>query len=186
MEINQFDEVIGVVPTADVVEGRFVVLTSQGFSPDFGSYADLPGAKIPSTADEAAKASRIITFAVDNRPTPFFGTNPAFNFALRGGWDQAANVPFSTTVYATHRGNQEGLTLPSGEPALAYSDGTFTLPSGAYVYSSDITVPGAAIIVEYSGGDAGKPKYTNAEAVGVVGHTRAYDSATNRLTIDVE
>ncbi len=187
MEINQFDEVIGVVPVnGSIVEGRFVVLVPQSVSHDFGSYADLPGARIPATADEAAKATKVITFAVDNAPTPFYVPNPAYAFALRGGFDQAANVPFSATVYATHMGNQEGLTLISGLPALAYGDGTFTIPSGAFVDSAGIRNPGAAIVVEYSGADAGKPKYAAAEAVGVVGHTRAFDLTAFSLTIDVE
>jgi hypothetical protein len=186
MEINQFDEVIGVVPVNEIVEGRFVVVVPQSISHDFGSYADLPGVRLPATADEAAKANKIVTFAVDNRPVPFFEPNLVFSFALRGGFDQAANAPFATTVYATYRGNQEGLTLTSGQPALAYGDGTFTIPSGHFVDSSSIRLPGAAIVIEYSGADAGKPKYASAEAVGVVGHTRAFDLTAFSLTIDVE
>lgn len=43
MEINQFtDDILGVVPVADVVEGRMVCLTSHGFDYDFGSKTDLP------------------------------------------------------------------------------------------------------------------------------------------------
>jgi hypothetical protein len=187
MEINNFDEVVGVLPVnGSIVEGRFVVIVPQSISADFGSYADLPGVRLPATADEAAKATHVITFAVDNRPVPFFEPNPAYAYALRQGYDQAANVPFSATVYATHRGNQEGLTLASGQPALAYSDGTFTIPSGAFIDSASIRLPGAAIVVEYSGSDAGKPKYAAAEAVGVIGHTRAFDLTLFALTIDVE
>ena len=187
MEINQFDEVIGVIPVnGSIVEGRFVVVVPSTITADFGSYADLPGVKIPATSDEAAKATHVITFAVDNRPLPFFDPNPAYAFALRDTFDQASNTPFSTTVYATHKGNQEGLTLSSGVPALAYSDGTFTIPSGAFVDSAGIRLPGAAVVVEFSGADAGKPKYAAAEAVGVVGHTRAFDLTLFALTIDVD
>lgn len=190
MEINRFEDVLGVMPTADVVEGRFVVLTSHTFSADFGSQTDLPGAKVPATAEEAKRAKYVITWAVDNRPTPIMTPMPSFVFAERGGWDQSQTIPFSTTVYLTHPGNQEGLTIPSGTAALAYTEGTFTFPSGAYVYSSDIIVPGAAIIIADTASDgapsAGKPKYTATFAAGVIGVTERYDSTTGRLTIRVE
>lgn len=189
MEINQFDDVLGVMPVADVVEGRFVVLTSHTFSSDFGSDTDLPGAKVPATAEEAKRATYCITWKVDNRPTPIYAV-PSMSFAERGGWNQTANAPFSTTVYLTHPGNQEGLTIPSGVSALAYTEGTFTLPSGAYVYSSNIIVPGAAIVIADTAtdgaGSAGKPKYAASFVAGVIGETRQYDSTTGRLTIRVK
>ena len=189
MEINQFDDVLGVMPVEDVVEGRFVLFTSHSFSSDFGSDTDLPGVKLPDTAEEAKRAIYCLTWKVDNRPTPIYSV-PSFSFAERGGWDQAANAPFSTTMYLTHPGNQEGLTIPSGVSSLAYTHGTFTLPSGAYVYSADIIVPGAAIIIADTSTDdaatAGKPKYTATMAAGVIGETRHYDSATGKLTIRVK
>ena len=189
MEINQFEEVLGVIPTADVVEGRFVVLTSHSFSNDFGSETDLPGAKVPATAEEAKRAIYCITWKVDNRQTPIYAV-PSMSFAVRGGFDQSANAPFSTTVYLTHPGNQEGLTIPSGTSALAYTDGLFTLPSGSYVYSANIIVPGAALIVADTAsdgaGEAGKPKYTASMAAGVIGETYRYDSTTGKLIIKVK
>lgn len=190
MEINRFEDVLGVVTTNTVVEGRFGVLTSHSESYDFGSRSDLPGFKVPATAEEAKRAKFIVTWAVDNRETPIMESIPSYSFAQRGGWDQAANAPFSATVYLTHPGNQEGLTIPSGVPALAYTEGTFTLPSGAYVYSSSIIVPGAAIVIADTASDgassAGKPKYASSMAAGVVGFTERYDSATGKLTIRVE
>jgi len=73
---------------------------------------------------------------------------------------------------------------------LGYTEGTFTFPSGAYVDSANIKVPGAAIIVADTASDgagsAGKPKYTASMAAGVIGFTETYDSATGRLTIRVE
>lgn len=190
MEINRYDDVLGVVPTADVVEGRFVVLDTQSFSHDFGSYTDLPGAHVPATTEEAKRAKYCITFALDNRPTPIFAV-PSMSFALRGGFDQAANAPFATTVYMTHPGNQEGLTIPSGQPSIAFTEATVTLPSGAYVYSADIVKPGAAIVIQdattdSTAGEAGKPKYTATFAAGVIGVTERYDSTTGRLTIRIE
>jgi hypothetical protein len=190
MELNRFEDVLGVIPTEDIVEGRFVVLTSHTWSYDFGSQEDLPGAKLPATAEEATRAKFILTWAVDNRPTPIMNPTPAMAYALRGGFDQAANAPFATTVYLTHPGNQEGLTITSGTPSLAFTEGTFTLPSGAYVYSSNIIVPGAALMICDTASDgapsAGKPKYTATNAVGVIGFTERYDTTTGALTIRVE
>lgn len=189
MEINDFSDVLGVMPTEDIVEGRFVLFTSHGFSSDFGSDTDLPGVKLPDTAEEAKRAVYCLTWKVDNRPTPIYQV-PSMSFAERGGWNQAANAPFSTTVYLTHPGNQEGLTIPSGVSALAYTEGIFTIPSGGYVNSNNITVPGAALIIadtnSDSAGDAGKPKYTATMAVGVIGEVVRHDSATGRLTIRVK
>lgn len=191
MEINDFDKVLGVEPTADVAEGRFVVLVPHTFSYDFGSRTDLPGAHVPTTTEEATRARYCVTFAVSNEPTPLMRPMPSFAFALRdGGFDQAANAPFSATVYLTQPGNQEGLTLPSGVPALAYTEGIFTLPSGAYIYDTNIIKPGSLIVIQdattdSTAGEAGKPKYTSTNAVGVVGETVAYDSSSKRLTIRV-
>ena len=115
---------------------------------------------------------------------------PSMAFANRGGFDQAANLPFATTVYMTHPGNQEGLTIPSGTKALAYTEGTFTLPSGSFIYSADIIVPGAPIIVSDTAtdgaGEGGKAKYTATMAVGVIGFTERYDSTANKLTVRIE
>ena len=63
MEINRFEDVLGVVTIADVVEGRFGVLTSHSESYDFGSRSDLPGFKVPATAEEAKRAKFVITWS---------------------------------------------------------------------------------------------------------------------------
>ena len=190
MEINRFEDVLGVMPVEDIAEGRFVLLTSHSFSQNFGSETDLPGVKLPDTAEEAKRAVYCLTWKVDNRPTPIMYPMPNTEYAERHGWSTDANAPFSTTVYLTHPGNQEGLTIPSGVSALGYTDGTFTIPSGAYVYSSNIIVPGAAIIVADTASDdaasAGKPKYTATMAAGVIGFTERYDSTTGKLTIRVK
>jgi hypothetical protein len=188
MELNDYDKVLGVITTADVVEGRFVVLTSHTFNQDFGSSVDLPGVKIPSTAEEAKRARYCITWKIDNRQTPIYAV-PQMNFATRGGFDQAANAPFATTVYLTHPGQQEGLTIPSGNTALAFTEGTFTLPSGSYVYSQPISVPGCLIMVCDTASDgapsAGKPKALATDAVGAIGETVMFDGTNSKLTIKV-
>jgi len=40
-------------------------------------------------------------------------------------------------------------------------------------------------VVEYSGADAGKPKQTTTNAVGVIGETDRYDTTTGKLTVRV-
>jgi hypothetical protein len=188
MEINQFQEVLGVVPVEDIVEGRFVCLTSHTFSNDFGSDTDLPGVKTPDTAAEAARAKYVLTWKVDNSSTPIYAV-PSMSFAERGGWSQAANAPFATTVYLTHPGNQESLTIASGVTSLAYTDGIFTVPSGQYIYSSDIIVKGATIRIqqanELTAADAGKPIYDADMDIQIIGETYGYDSTTGALTIRV-
>lgn len=187
MEINRFEDVIGVVPQADVVEGRFVVLVANAMGGDFmNTDDDLPGARVPGTAEEAKRAKFCITFAVDNREAPIVDW-PRTAFDFRGGWVNSPTGPLTgVKMWLTHPGNQEGQTIPSGYRALGYTEGTFTLPSGHYVESDEIKVPGAAIIVEYSGDDAGKPKYTATFAAGVIGFTEDFQTDTGRLTIRVE
>jgi hypothetical protein len=193
MEINRFEDVIGVVTQADTVEGRFVVLCANNFGGLFINVdADLPGAKVPATAEEAKRAKFVLAWAVDNRESPivnYDSLKTAFDF--RGGFVRSQSGPLSgLTMWLTHPGNQEGTTVPSGYKALGYTEGTFTFPSGAYIYDANIIVPGAAIIVADTASDgagsAGKPKYTASMAAGVIGFTEDYDATTGRLTIRVE
>lgn len=185
MEINDFEKVKGVVTTEDIVEGRFVVLGEHTETYDFGSRTDLLGAKVPTTAEEASRAKYIITWPVSNSQTPMYQPTPSYPFSLRQGFGGAANVPFTSKVYLTYPGYMDGETIPSGNLALAFTEGVFTLPSGAYVYGADIIKKGAALVVDY-GSDKGKVKYTATLAVGVVGFTESYDSATGKLTVRVE
>ena len=86
MEINRFEDVIGVRVVEDITEGRFVVLTSHNLGGSFMNVdADVPGAKLPDTAEEATRAEFCITFAVDNRPTPIVDW-PQTEWDERGGW----------------------------------------------------------------------------------------------------
>jgi hypothetical protein len=192
MEINQFDEVLGVMPTQDITEGRFVLLCAHTFSQDFGSETDLPGVKLPATAEEAKKARYILTWKVDNRATPFTVTAPSsLVWSERGGWSSTTGEgPISATVYLTPPGNQNCLVIPSGVSSLGYTDGTFTVASGCYIDSADIKVVGANIMIADTVSDggatnAGKPKYAGNLAVGVIGETREYNSTTGALTIEV-
>jgi hypothetical protein len=192
MQINRFEDVLGVIPTEDIVEGRFVLLTEQSFSYDFGSREDVVGVKLPDTADEATRCKFCITWAVTNVPAPMMLVPPALDQgARRGGWSETANTPITgQTIYLTYPGYTEGATIPSGLPSLVYTEGTFTIPLGGYVADADIIKPGAGIKIadtdSDSAGDAGKPKYCATNAVGMIGYTERYDSTTGALTIRVE
>lgn len=191
MEINRFEDVIGVVAQEDITEGRFVVLTSNASGGSFmNTDADLPGVKLPDTAEEAKRAKFCLTFAVDNRPTPIVDW-PQTEWDMRGGWVNSTAGPLTgVKMWLTHPGNQESQTIPSGYKGLAFTEGTFTIPSGQYVYNVALRTPGAAVMVadtaSDSAGDAGKPKYQANVALGYIGFVQYYDTATGALTIRVE
>lgn len=191
MEVNHYEDIIGVVPTADVVEGRWGITTSHTFSNDFGSDTDLPGFRVPATAAEAKNARWVITWPVDNRAYPAVLSYPSMTYALRqGGWDQAANMPAALTLYGTNPANQEGLTIPSGFKSLAFRGGKFTVPSGCYVYSAGIATPGSPVGVcdtsSESASLAGKLKYiATFDASTCIGWVHEYESATGKLTVTV-
>lgn len=193
MEINRFEDVIGLVPQADTVEGRLVVLVANAMGGSFINLnSDLPGARVPATAEEAKRAKFVLAWAVDNRESPIVNYDSLrTEFDFRGGFVNSQSGPLTgLTMWLTHPGNQEGTTIPSGYKALGYTEGTFTFPSGAFIYDANIIVPGAAIIVADTASDgagsAGKPKYTATMAAGVIGFTEDYDADTNRLTIRIE
>lgn len=157
MEINHYgDTILGIVVTEDVVEGRMICLTSHTEDNDYGSLTDVPGAKLPASAGEAARSRYVITWAQDNRSLPLYQPQPAFSYALRYGWDQSANAPFAATVYLTRPGVQEGLTIPSGSSAVAFGEGVYTVPSGSYVYDATLEIPGTQLEVAYTDPDKGK------------------------------
>jgi len=187
MEINKFEDVVGLIPTENIVEGRFVLMTPHTFSSDFGSKTDVPGCKLPTSAAEAAAAKFCLTWTPDNQPVPFYETLPTLDntFATRGGWSKGANLPLSATVYMTHHSSgPESQTIPSGVASLGYTHGTFTIPSGAYVYSANIIVPGANLVVNYTG-SKGMLEYQAGYDIQVIGVTEAYDADTAKLTVRI-
>lgn len=183
MEINKYTDIIGVVATESIVEGRMVVLTAANATHDFGSREDLMGVKLPANSTEAAKARYVLAFALDNRPTPLLETIPSYSYALRkGGWDQTSNVPFTASVYLSHPGNMTvPQTVASGSLALAFDRGVFTVTSGNFVYSANL-VPGAPLTVSNTsdhGADSGKLRYDASGAIGIV---ERFDSTNFTLT----
>lgn len=191
MEINKFDsEIVGVIVTADVVEGRLGVLTPHYWNYNYGSKSDLPGFKVPATAEEAKNAKQIITWAVDNRPTPLVQSYPSIPWSMRqGGFDQPANAPFNATIYLTYPGNQHGRTIPSGVPALAFGKGVYTVPSGGYIYAAALHNPGALLQVANTAEDTtdtGKLKLLATMSDRKVGQVLDLNDFDSSLTFELD
>lgn len=186
MEINKYQDITGVVTTEDIPEGRMVLVVGHSESYDFGSREDLPGVKLPDTTVEGTKARFCITWAVDNTKPPLYQPYPSFDYALRHGFDQSQNVPFTAKVHLTQPSMTEGQTIPSGYLALAFGPGVFTVPSGSFVYSDTLATPGAFLVVantaDDGAGEAGKLKYS---ATATFAQVERYDSTNNALTFRI-
>ena len=193
-EIRKFTDIIGVVLTRDIVDGRVGLIVdagTTGTSPysNYGLRGDLPGVKLPTTSAEGLLARYVIKWAKDNRPTPLYYPMPYYSWVVRNqGFEtgqsspDGRNLPMtSTTVYLVHPQVQEGITIPSGELGLAYAGGVFTFYSGELVDSTNL-VPGAPVGIEATtgGADQGKPQY---DASGVFGVVEQYDSTGPTVTV---
>jgi len=190
MEINSYgDTILGVVAMENIVEGRMVCLDAHLVNEDFGSKVDLPGARLPDTDADSTRARYCVTFSVDNRQLPMYRETPSFTSALRYGWDQAANSPFAATVFLTHPGNMIGQTIPSGYSALAFGEGIYTVPSGAYIYSANIQIPGTPLAAANTADDGAASAGMLKEASGSTGTAVAevvrYYTTDGRLTFKV-
>lgn len=187
MEINKLTDIRGVVAIMDIPEGRFVAIAANiAGTHNFGSRADLPGARLPETAAEAARALYPATWRVPDQTLPLYIPSPEVSFSLRrGGFDQPANLPLtSTTVHLTWPGQKHGVTIPSGTLCLAFGQGVFTFPSGQYIYDAALEVPGASVTVANITDDglslAGQPM---SGATEIVGYVERYDSDNGDLEI---
>lgn len=188
MEINRFEEVLGVVAISDIPEGRMALLTSNSWSYDFGSRTDLPGAKLPASAEEAKVATFCITWQVTQVDPPYYFPTPAYNWGLRQTFDQASNVPFNADVRLTWPGHQNCVTIPSGTPCLAFGMGTYTVPSGCgYINDSHLTSAGTLLQVANTAEDggaanAGKLKYLATVSDRLIAVVEKYNTSTGDLT----
>lgn len=188
-EIKHYgDTLLGVVAQEDIVEGRMVLLTTNVVSRNFGSQTDLPGVKLPDDSTEAAQAFYCVLFEQDNRGLPLYQPHPTYgSWALRQGWEQAANAPFDAKVYITKPGQQEGNTIPSGSGCVGFGDeAIMSVPSGAYIHSADLETPGALLVVANASDDsaatAGMLKFGSTNPVAKV---HEFNSTTRRLTFRI-
>jgi hypothetical protein len=192
MEINQFaHEITGVMPNANVVEGRFGILTTHTFDHNYGSQTDLMGFQVPATAEEAKFANQLITWQVDNQVYPMWTVPTAFTSAQRRGYSSTQDDPMTgQTIYLSNPAAQDGLTIASGTPSLAFGKGVYTLASGAYINDASWAV-GSLVQVANSAEDggatnAGKAKRLATHSDRKVGIVREYSSTTGRMTIEVD
>lgn len=186
MEINKFTDIRGVIANVDIPEGRMCLIAANAFTDghNFGSRLDLPGVKLPTTATEGGLAKLVVTWRVPDQTLPMYLPEPSVPWSLRRGFDRVTNLPLTgTTVHLTWPGQKHGITIPSGQICLAFGGGVFTFPSGSYVGTSSIQVPGATVsVVSTAGvaGDAGKPYYSTS---GIVGYVERFDSSNADLEI---
>jgi len=186
MELNHYgDFVIGAVAMDDIVEGRFVILASHSLSKDYGSQSDLPGTRLPVSSTEAARARYITKFEQDNRSLPIYQPHPAFSYALRYGFDQGENAPFAATVYITHPGVQSERTIPSGSNLVLYGEGIYTIPSGSWIHSANLHVPGATFTIGDRATDTTDAGKVKSSASNVIGEVVRYNSSNDELTIRI-
>ena len=151
MEVLKYNDILGMVTSTDVYEGRMVMIGPLGT------------ALLPSTAAEAALAKYLIAWPVENRQLPIYQPYPTYTRALRYGFDQTANIPFNPTLVYTLYPNlsMEPLSIPSGNGALLYEEGEFIVTSGNWVFDPAM-VPGLPLEVAYTGATAGKLQIKNA------------------------
>ena len=185
MEIRKYQDIIGVVAQEDLKEGLMVRLcaNNSAYSYDFGSREDLPGVMLPINASGAAHAKYVAAFAVDNSSTPIYSPTPSMPFALRGGFDQDANVPFNATVYLTHPGNMKGQTIPSGSLCLAFAGGVYTVYSGCFVASGGLTAGARLDVTDVANDGAGNAgKLEHEPSGGGIATVIQYDATNLELT----
>lgn len=186
VELNKINDIIGAVAQEAIVEGRMVLLIKNNITHNFGGWSDLPGVKLPDTDAEALQAKYVAVFAQDSRPTPLFQNLPNYTYQLRDGWGTGSDnaSPLSSqTVYLAHPNSMTGQTIPSGDRLALHAGGTYTVPSGAYVYNASLEIPGAKLEVlnasDDGAGSAGKLAYN---ASGTIAIVERYNSTNGELT----
>lgn len=142
MEILKYTDIRPVVSTAQIPEGRMVLITSHSQSDDsFQSMDNLPGIKVPATAAEALKARYVASVALINQSAPIYQSPPSVTFSLRDGFGGANNVPFQATVHLTPPSMTKQPTILTNSIARAFAQGEFIVFSGDYVANESL-VPG--------------------------------------------
>jgi hypothetical protein len=160
------DVVRGVSAGASFQEGLAVRLTAAG-----QAHPDLPIAELANAGETAnvfivmaapdnfARPTRAAMYTAGNKVV--FDRNSGYSEPIRNLGDQ----------YEVGMSVMWNPTIPSGALALAQRGGTYAVPSGAYVDSANIKVPGNMIKV----GSNGKWEYT-ATTAEAVGYTEEYNT----------
>lgn len=155
------DYVRGGVVGEDMLEGTAVKLTTSGT----GLHNELP-VFMKASQNQVGNIG-IVFMSVDDFPRPTLEgmyTAPALRTV---NWNQGYSNPVRTeTQYQVGKSLLWNPTLVSGNLALFARGGTFAVPSGVYIMSANIRIPGSMIRV----GTGGLWEYTSteSEAVGFV------------------
>lgn len=166
MQINRYLDIYGGITMEQMAEGRFAYITESDVTGALG-------VKLPTSADEAAKANVCVAWTPTNIDPPYYSPMPSMAWALRHGWDQAANEPFDASVQFVYPGFRDSSVIPSGTLVRLFPVGSVvTLTSGNFI-PSDSFAQGASVGIAYSGADAGKPQY---DASGTIASVTHYDA----------
>ncbi len=87
MEVLKYTDIEGANTARAIYEGRMVRMDAHGWF------------DLPHNAAQASLAKYLIAWPVENRQLPIYQPYPTFTRALRYGFDQTANTPFSATAY---------------------------------------------------------------------------------------
>lgn len=178
MQINKYLDIFGGITNEDIPSGRMVILEAPT-TDEAGVY----GVALPGTEDEAKMARFCLDWTPTNQRPPYLASIPSESWALRGGWDKAANTPFETVYSATYWGDYEDYTIPSGTLVRLFGAGAvLTVASGQFI--PDDIVKGCALKVSYSGGNAGKLEYSESDT-NPIAIAEEFDAAAFRLTFRI-
>lgn len=153
------DYVRGGVVGEQMLEGTAVKLTTSGV------HNDLP--VLMKASQNQTKNIGILIKGPDDFARPTLEGMYTANPSQVINWNQGYTTPVRTeTNYLVGKSVLWNPTLVSGELGLMMRGGTFAVPSGVYVMSADIRVPGNMIRVTTGG--LWEYTATEAEAVGFV------------------
>lgn len=148
MEVLKYTDILGKDTSRAIVEGRMVFLDAYGRD------------NLPHSAAQAALSRYLIAWPVENRSIPMYEPYPTYTRALRRGFDQAGNVPFTAAVRTWYPNlSDEPETIPSGNASLLYDEGEFIVTSGNWIWSA-ITQVGDELSVSYAAGTQGQLQRT--------------------------
>ena len=163
------DYVRGGIVGANMQEGVAVILTVSG------TRNELP-VLMPASQNQVGNIG-ILFKGPDDFPRPTLDSMYTAPGVQVVNWNSGYNVPVRTeTTYQVGKSVLWNPTLVSGEQGLFMRGGTFAVPSGSFIDSANIRVPGNMIRV----GSGGLWEYTATEAQSV-GFVEEYNDAQGVL-----
>ncbi len=163
------DYVRGGVVGETMQEGLAVKLTNSGVR------NELPF--LMKAAQNNVNQIGIVFKSPDDFPRPTLdGMYTVGNTAIRNQYGGFSEPVKTETYYQVGKSTLWNPTLVSGELALMMRGGTFAVPSGVYIMSDNIRIPGSMIRV----GTGGLWEYTSTESQ-AVGETEEFNAVNNVL-----